>query len=96
MWYGTGPLGCGISAAAGFALAEKLKTSSAPRRVFATIGDGESQEGQVYEMMNFAAKYKLDNFIVFMDYNRVQLSDSLENIMPLNPKKLFAAAGWNG
>ncbi len=93
VWYGTGPLGTGISAAAGFALGEKLKESK--EKVFGLIGDGESEEGQVYEMMNFAAKYKLDNFIVFMDYNRVQLSDSLANIMPLNPKKLFAAAGWN-
>lgn len=93
VWYGTGPLGTGISAAAGFALAEKLKGSK--EKVFGLIGDGESEEGQVYEMMNFSAKYKLDNFIVFMDYNRVQLSDSLAKIMPLNPKKLFAAAGWN-
>src|SRR3989344_2922490 len=96
VWYGTGPLGCGISAAAGFALAEKLKTSSAPRRVFATIGDGESQEGQVYEMMNFAAKYKLDNFIVFLDYNLVQLSDGLNKIMPVNIRGHFAASGWEG
>lgn len=104
VWYSTGPLATGISAAAGFALAEKLKLvesgrdpikKSISKKVFGIIGDGESEEGQVYEMMNFAAKYKLDNFIVFMDYNRVQLSDSLANIMPLNPKKLFAAAGWN-
>ena len=101
VWYSTGPLATGISAAAGFALAEKLKLVGSgpglitPQKVFGIIGDGESEEGQVYEMMNFAAKYKLDNFIVFMDYNRVQLSNSLANIMPLNPKKLFAAAGWN-
>jgi len=90
--YGTGPLGAGVSAAAGFALAEKL--TGTKKNVYALIGDGESQEGQVYEMMNFAAKYKLDNFIVFMDYNQVQLTDSLKSIMPLNPKKQWAAAGW--
>lgn len=92
IWYGTGPLGAGISAASGFALAEKLKKSN--KTVYALVGDGESQEGQVYEMMNFANKYKLDNFIVFMDYNQVQLTDSLKNIMPLSPKAQWEAAGW--
>ncbi len=102
VWYGTGPLGTGISAASGFALAEKYKAGLSPfdisnkktKKVFGLIGDGESEEGQVYEMMNFAAKYKLDNFIVFMDYNEVQLSDGLKEIMPLHPDKLFAAGGW--
>jgi transketolase len=92
VWYGTGPLGAGISAAAGFALGEKLKGSG--EKVFATVGDGESQEGQVYETMNFAAKYKLDNFIVFMDHNQVQLTDSLEEIMPIHPGEQWKAAGW--
>lgn len=101
VWYGTGPLGTGISAAAGFALAEKYKVNAAPdaqgsnaQKVFGLVGDGESQEGQVYEMMNFAAKYKLDNFIVFMDYNEVQLSDGLAEIMPIKPAALFEAGGW--
>lgn len=93
VWYGTGPLGAGISAASGFALAEKIKHSN--QTVYALVGDGESQEGQVYEMMNFANKYKLSNFVVFMDFNRVQLTSSLKHIMPINPKKLFSAAGWN-
>lgn len=92
VWYGTGPLGAGVAAAAGFALAEKLKNTG--KKVFATVGDGESQEGQVYETMNFAAKYKLDNFIVFLDYNQVQLTDSLEKIMPMSPAAQWAAAGW--
>jgi transketolase len=92
IWYGTGPLGTGISAAAGFALAEQLHSSG--KKVFGILGDGEAEEGQVYEMMNFAAKYRLDNFIAFMDYNRVQLSGSLAHIMPINPKKIFLASGW--
>lgn len=91
--YSTGPLGAGIAAAAGFALAEKMNKTD--KRVFALIGDGESQEGEVYETMNMAAKYRLDNFIVFMDYNHVQLTDALESIMPIYPKKFFAAAGWH-
>ncbi len=94
VWYGTGPLGVGVSAATGFALAETYKSQKEPKKVFALVGDGESQEGQVYEMMNFAHKYKLHNLIVFMDYNQVQLSDGIKQIMPINPKKQWTAAGW--
>ena len=93
IWYGTGPLGAGISAATGFALAGKLNKSK--ERVFALVGDGEAQEGQVYEMMNFAHKFKLSNMIAFMDYNEVQLSDSLKEIMPFDPAATFEAAGWH-
>lgn len=93
VFYGTGPLGIGVSAAAGFALAEKLKKSS--RKVFAVMGDGEAQEGQVYEMIHFASKYRLDNFILFVDYNEVQLSASLTEIMPIDLKAVFEAAKWH-
>ncbi len=93
IWYGTGPLGSGISAASGFALAEKLKGSN--QTVYGIIGDGEAQEGQVHEMMNFAVKYNLDNFVVFVDYNKVQLTDSLEDTMPINIAGIFEAAGWH-
>jgi len=92
IWYGTGPLGAGVSAAAGFALSEKMNNTK--KRVFALIGDGEAQEGQVYEMMNFAAKYKLNNFVVFMDYNKVQLTANLKEIMPFDPVAIFKAGGW--
>lgn len=92
VWYGTGPLGVGVSAAAGFALAEKLKKSN--EKVFALMGDGEAQEGQVYEMINFAHKYDLNNLILFVDFNEVQLSASLEEIMPLDLKAIFKAAKW--
>lgn len=93
VFFGTGPLGVGVSAATGFALAEKLKKSQ--RTVYALMGDGEAQEGQVYEMMHFANKYKLDNFIAFVDYNEVQLTASLEEIMPINLSANFAAANWH-
>ena len=93
VFFGTGPLGVGISAAAGFALSEKLKGSK--EKVYGILGDGEAQEGQVYEMMHFAAKYKLDNFIVFVDFNRVQLTASLEEIMPIDLFAVFGAAGWH-
>jgi transketolase len=91
--YGTGPLGIGVSVATGVAMAEKLSKKS--RRVFAAAGDGECDEGQIYEMMHFANKYKLDNLTLFIDYNGVQLTDSLDKIMPINLKAIFESANWN-
>jgi transketolase len=93
IWYGTGPLGIGVSVATGFAKAEKLNGKN--RRVFGLLGDGESDEGQVYEMTHFANKYKLDNLTLFMDYNQVQLTDSTAKIMPIDPKATFEASHWN-
>lgn len=95
--YGTGPLGIGVSVASGLAFMEKMwATEKDPtgRRVFGLVGDGESDEGQVYEMMHFANKYKLNNYILFMDHNRVQLSDSTAKIMPINPTETWRSAGW--
>jgi len=91
--FGTGPLGVGVSAASGFAKAEMLKASG--KRVFAVMGDGEAQEGQVQEMGLFAAKEGLNNFTVFCDYNRVQLTDSLEATMPIDVAAIFKAFGWD-
>ena len=91
--YGTGPLGIGVSVAASLALAEKLNGSS--QKVFALMGDGEAQEGQVYEMTHFASKYKLNNLITFIDYNEVQLTASLEEIMPLDLPAIFNSAKWH-
>ncbi len=91
--YGTGPLGIGVSVASAFALTEKLNKTG--RHVFALSGDGESQEGQVYEMMHFASKYHLNNLTVFVDYNEVQLSDALEKIMPIDLPAIYRSAHWN-
>lgn len=93
IWYGTGPLGIGLSVACGVALGYKLKKNK--RTVYAIIGDGEGNEGQIYEAMNFAHKFGLDNLVVAMDYNRVQLSDKTATIMPYNPVEIFKAGGWN-
>jgi transketolase len=90
--YGTGPLGIGVSAASGMALAKKL--SGKERRVFAVAGDGECDEGQVYEMMHFVSKYKLNNFILFIDFNDVQLSGRLDDVMPIDLKMIFESANW--
>ncbi len=93
VWYGTGPLGIGVSAAAGFAHAAKVAKSS--EKVYALLGDGEAQEGQVYEMMHYANKYQLSNLIVFCDYNQIQLSGPLKEIMPIDIPAIFHSAHWN-
>ncbi|MBU1152101.1 transketolase, partial [Patescibacteria group bacterium] len=92
IFYGTGPLGVGVSAAASFALAEKLKGTS--RKAYALMGDGEMQEGQVYEMINFAAHHKLDNLVLFVDYNKVQLTDKLSEVQNINIPEIFKAGGF--
>ena len=90
----TGSLGLGISAAAGMALAAKV--SGDTYRVYCAIGDGESQEGQVWEAAMFAAHYKLDNLTVFLDLNHLQIDGSIESVMNPTPHDAkFAAFGWN-
>lgn len=77
----TGSLGQGISCAVGMALAAKIRKT--PEHIYAIIGDGESQEGQVWEAAMYASQRKLDNLIVFLDYNKYQLDDSTDNINAL-------------
>jgi len=79
----TGSLGQGISAAAGMALG--AKKSSADFRVYALCGDGELQEGQVWEAMMFAAHYKLDNFCVIIDNNGLQIDGKIADVMSPYP-----------
>lgn len=90
--YGTGPLGVGLSVACGMAWAEKQNKTA--KKVFAVMGDGESQEGEVYEMMNYAGFNKLDNLIVVCDDNGVQLSGGVHEILDNNIAGHFEAAGW--
>lgn len=90
----TGSLGQGFSCAVGVALGAKLEEDGA--RVFALIGDGESQEGQIWEAAMFAASKKLDNLIAFTDYNKLQIDGTVaevNDIAPLGDK--WAAFGWN-
>lgn len=91
--FGTGPLGVGVSVAAGFAKAEKLNGSD--KMVWGLFGDGEAQEGQVHEMALFAQKEKLNNLALFCDYNQVQLTGKLIDVMPINLAALFKAYDWN-
>lgn len=74
----TGSLGQGISSAVGMALGSKINNDNV--YIYAIIGDGESQEGQVWEAAMFAAHAKLDNLIVFLDFNHLQLDGYLEDI----------------
>ena len=77
----TGSLGQGISCALGMALAAKMRKTD--EYIYAIIGDGESQEGQVWEAAMYASQKKLDNFIVFLDYNKYQLDGSTDSINAL-------------
>ncbi|MBQ9757139.1 MAG: transketolase [Clostridia bacterium] len=90
----TGSLGQGISAACGMALAGKLNKKD--YRVYSIIGDGECEEGQVWEAAMFAAHYKLDNLTVFLDFNNLQIDGNIRDVMNPTPfDKKFEAFNWN-
>ena len=90
----TGSLGQGISAACG--MAEAAKLDGKDYRVYAILGDGESQEGQVWEAAMFAAHYKLDNLCAILDLNGLQIDGKVSEVMNLEPvDKKFAAFGWH-
>ena len=90
----TGSLGLGISAACGMALAAKVNEDG--YRVYCAVGDGESEEGQVWEAAMFAAHYKLDNLTVFIDFNGLQIDGKVTDVMNPTPHdKKFEAFGWN-
>lgn len=81
----TGSLGQGISAAVGMALANKYKRNN--YYVYAICGDGEFEEGQVYEALMAAAHYKLDNLIVILDYNGLQIDGNIQDVIGPAPFK---------
>lgn len=90
----TGTLGQGFSVAVGLAMC--LKMEKAENRVYAMIGDGEAQEGQIWEAAMAAAHYKCDNLIAIMDHNGVQLDGYVRAIMNIDPiVDKFKAFGWN-
>lgn len=90
----TGSLGQGFSIACGMAMAAKL--DNAPWNVYVLIGDGEVQEGIIWEATMSAAHYKLDNLIAFLDYNGLQIDGEVESVMSINPiEDKFRAFGWN-
>ena len=90
----TGSLGQGFSVACGMAMASKL--DNAPWRVYTLLGDGEVQEGIVWEAAMSAAHYKLDNMVAFLDYNGLQIDGKTEDVMNIGPiVDKFKAFGWN-
>ena len=90
----TGSLGQGISAACGMALAGKLDKS--PARVYAILGDGELEEGQVWEAAMFAGHYKLNNLTAFVDFNGLQIDGDITKVLsPLPIPEKFAAFQWH-
>jgi len=89
----TGPLGIGLGAALGMALAAKLDKS--PARVYAVLGDGEINEGTVWETAMAAAKFRADNLCAVLDWNGVQLDGTTNEIMPTgNVRAKFSSFGW--
>ena len=90
----SGSLGQGLSAGIGMALgARMLKKES---HVFVLLGDGESQEGQVWEAIMFAGYHKIDNLVAVLDYNKVQLAETVPNTLDLEPlEKRLQSFGWH-
>lgn len=90
----TGSLGQGFSAACGMAMASKMDNAS--WRVYTILGDGEIQEGIIWEAAMSAAHYKLDNIVAFLDYNGLQIDGKTKDVMDLGSVcDKFKSFGWN-
>lgn len=90
----SGPLGSGLSQAAGMAMAGKMDKKD--WRVICLMSDGEQDEGNTWEAVMFAAKYKLDNLTAIMDRNEIQIDGFTEDVMPLDDlKEKYEAFGWH-
>lgn len=90
----TGSLGQGISAAVGMALSNKVH--DLPHRVYTLLGDGECEEGEVWEAAMSASHYKLDNLLAFVDCNGLQIDGAVTEVMnPMPIDEKFKAFGWN-
>jgi transketolase len=89
----SGPLGIGFSQSLGMALGAKLQNLS--YRTYSILGDGECNEGQIWEGAMFASFHKLDNFVAIVDYNKLQSDDYCDNITALEPlADKWKAFGW--
>lgn len=90
----TGSLGEGLSLGIGMALAERLDRR--PSRIYVVLGDGEIQEGQIWEAAMSAPFHKIDNLVAIVDYNRIQLDGFVKDIMELEPlAEKWRAFGWH-
>lgn len=89
----SGPLGMGIAQAAG--MAYSFAMDGKKNQVYVVASDGEHQEGNTWEALMFAAKYKLDNLTVFLDRNNIQIDGNTEDVMPLDSlKERYEAFNW--
>ena len=91
----TGSLGQGLSIACGMALGLSLDFGDSAPTVFTLMGDGESQEGQVWEAAEFASHYKLGNLVAILDYNNLQIDGHCSDVMEVQPvRDRWEAFGW--
>ncbi|MGC4082703.1 MAG: thiamine pyrophosphate-dependent enzyme [Vicinamibacterales bacterium] len=90
----TGSLGVGLSL--GLGMAEAARLDKSPTRVYVLLGDGEIQEGQIWEAAMYGGFHKVDNIVAIVDYNRIQLDGFVKDIMELEPlADKWRAFGWN-
>ena len=92
----SGPLGCGVAQGAGAAYAFQYLDAQRNRWVYVVTGDGELDEGNIWESAMFAGKYKLSQLIVFVDRNNIQIDGPTESVMPLeNLHAKWESFGWH-
>jgi transketolase len=92
----SGPLGSGLSQAAGYAYSLQYLDKAPHRFVYAVTGDGELNEGNIWEAAMFAGKYKLSQLVVFIDRNNIQIDGTTEDVMPLEDLRgKWEAFGWH-
>ncbi|HET8884540.1 MAG TPA: transketolase [Candidatus Saccharimonadales bacterium] len=92
----SGPLGSGLSQAAGYAYTLQYLDAAKHRFVYAVTGDGELNEGNIWEAAMFAGKYKLSQLIVFIDRNNIQIDGSTDDVMPLEDLRgKWESFGWH-
>ena len=89
----TGSLGHGLPIGVGMAHAKKIKKEEG--KIYVLMGDGECQEGTIWESSDIASYYKLDNLTAIIDYNKLQAIDRIKNVSYLNLNRKFKEFGWN-
>lgn len=92
----SGPLGCGLSQACGMSLAMRMNGEQQKRWIYCVMGDGELNEGNIWEAVMLGAKYKLYNIIGIIDRNNIQIDGNTEDVMPLEDLKAkWESFGWH-
>ncbi|MCA9301733.1 transketolase, partial [Candidatus Saccharibacteria bacterium] len=92
----SGPLGSGLSQACGMSLAMRMNMEQQKRWIYCVMGDGELNEGNIWEAVMLASKYKLYNIIGIIDRNNIQIDGSTEDVMPLEDLKAkWESFGWH-